>query len=99
MGNKPSLPGRDSTARSPRTDDILTAYKKRDLSRARDLVREACDESSSQLEKVGDTTAVLDWTRAIAPILSYQKNLNKDFHCLLEMPHFANKLVGVTLTS
>ncbi|XP_073917852.1 leucine-rich repeat serine/threonine-protein kinase 1 isoform X4 [Castor canadensis] len=51
MGNKPSLPGRDSTARSPRTDDILTAYKKRDLSRARDLVREACDESSSQLEK------------------------------------------------
>lgn len=51
MGSKLSATGGDSTARSPRTEDIHTAYKKRDLSRAHHLLREACEESTSQLEK------------------------------------------------
>uniref|UniRef100_A0A8C6QHT0 Leucine-rich repeat serine/threonine-protein kinase 1 n=2 Tax=Nannospalax galili TaxID=1026970 RepID=A0A8C6QHT0_NANGA len=51
MGSKLSAPGDDSTVRPPSTEDIHTAYKQRDLSRARDLLREACEESESQLEK------------------------------------------------
>ncbi|XP_066094861.1 leucine-rich repeat serine/threonine-protein kinase 1 isoform X2 [Saccopteryx bilineata] len=48
MGSKLSAPG---TVQCPGTEDIHTAYKQGDLSRARHLLREACDESVSQLEK------------------------------------------------
>lgn len=51
MGSKLSMPGGDPTARSPRTEGIHDAYKRGDPSRARHLLREACDESTSQLEK------------------------------------------------
>lgn len=52
MGSKLSMPGGDPTAQSPRTEGIHDAYKRGDPSRARHLLREACDESTSQLEKV-----------------------------------------------
>ncbi|ELK02289.1 Leucine-rich repeat serine/threonine-protein kinase 1 [Pteropus alecto] len=52
MGSKLSTPGSDPTAQCPGTEDIHTAYKRGDTSRARHLLREACDESASQLEKV-----------------------------------------------
>ncbi|XP_024897004.1 leucine-rich repeat serine/threonine-protein kinase 1 [Pteropus alecto] len=51
MGSKLSTPGSDPTAQCPGTEDIHTAYKRGDTSRARHLLREACDESASQLEK------------------------------------------------
>ncbi|XP_023384783.1 leucine-rich repeat serine/threonine-protein kinase 1 [Pteropus vampyrus] len=51
MGSKLSTPGSDPTAQCPGTEDIHTAYKRGDTSRARHLLREACDESTSQLEK------------------------------------------------
>ncbi|XP_036699621.1 leucine-rich repeat serine/threonine-protein kinase 1 isoform X6 [Balaenoptera musculus] len=51
MGSKLSMPGGDTTARSPRTEGIHAAYKRGDASRAQHLLREACDESTSQLEK------------------------------------------------
>ncbi|XP_004623505.1 leucine-rich repeat serine/threonine-protein kinase 1 [Octodon degus] len=52
MGSKPSTPGGDSTApRPPGTEGIHTAYRQGDLGRARDLLREACEDSTSQLEK------------------------------------------------
>uniref|UniRef100_A0A8C7ANZ7 Leucine-rich repeat serine/threonine-protein kinase 1 n=1 Tax=Neovison vison TaxID=452646 RepID=A0A8C7ANZ7_NEOVI len=51
MGSKPSTPGGDPTAQCPRTEGIHAAYKQGDPSRARHLLREACDESTSQLEK------------------------------------------------
>nr|KAF6399325.1 leucine rich repeat kinase 1 [Molossus molossus] len=51
MGSKLSAPGGDPTVRCPGTEDIHTAYKQGDSSRARHLLREACDESTSQLEK------------------------------------------------
>lgn len=52
MGSKLSTPGSDPTAQCPGTEDIHTAYRQGDPSRARHLLREACDESTSQLEKV-----------------------------------------------
>lgn len=52
MGSKVSMPGSDPTARCPGTEDIHTAYKQGDSSRARHLLREACDKGTSQLEKV-----------------------------------------------
>lgn len=52
MGSKLSMPDGDPTARCPGTEDIHTAYKQGDPSRARQLLRQACDESTSQLEKV-----------------------------------------------
>lgn len=51
MGSKLSVPGGDPTARCPGTEDIHTAYKQGDPSRARHLIREACDETTSQLER------------------------------------------------
>ncbi|XP_073657435.1 leucine-rich repeat serine/threonine-protein kinase 1 isoform X4 [Tursiops truncatus] len=51
MGSKLSMPGGDPTAQSPRTEGIHAAYKRGDASRAQHLLREACDESTSQLEK------------------------------------------------
>ncbi|XP_037001810.2 leucine-rich repeat serine/threonine-protein kinase 1 isoform X1 [Artibeus jamaicensis] len=51
MGGKLSTPSSDPTARCPGTEDIHTAYKEGDPSRARHLLREVCDESTSQLEK------------------------------------------------
>ncbi|XP_053437826.1 leucine-rich repeat serine/threonine-protein kinase 1 isoform X2 [Nycticebus coucang] len=51
MGSKPSTPGSDATAQSPRTECIHAAYRRGDLRRAQDLLREACGESESQLEK------------------------------------------------
>lgn len=52
MGSKLSTPGGDSTVpRSPRTEGIHTAYKQGDISMARDLLKEACEDSTSQLEK------------------------------------------------
>uniref|UniRef100_A0A286XAK7 non-specific serine/threonine protein kinase n=1 Tax=Cavia porcellus TaxID=10141 RepID=A0A286XAK7_CAVPO len=52
MGGKLSTPGGDSTApRSPRMECIHTAYKRGAFSRARDLLREACEDSTSPLEK------------------------------------------------
>lgn len=53
MGSKPSTPGGDCTAQALRTEDIHAAYRRGDSGRARDLLREACDESTSQLERVG----------------------------------------------
>lgn len=52
MGGKLSTPSGDPTVRCPGTEDIHTAYKEGDPGRARHLLREACDESTSQLEKV-----------------------------------------------
>lgn len=43
----------DPTVQCPGTEGIHAAYKQGDPSRARHLLREACDESTSQLEKVG----------------------------------------------
>lgn len=51
MGSKPSTPGGDPTVQCPGTEGIHAAYKQGDPSRARHLLREACDESISQLEK------------------------------------------------
>ncbi|XP_019493395.1 PREDICTED: leucine-rich repeat serine/threonine-protein kinase 1-like [Hipposideros armiger] len=51
MGSKLSTPGGDPTARCPGTEDIHIAYKQGDPSRARHLLREACDETTSQLER------------------------------------------------
>lgn len=52
MGSKLSTPGGDSAAlRSPRMEGIHAAYRQGDLSKARDLLREACEDSTSQLEK------------------------------------------------
>ncbi|XP_004593208.2 leucine-rich repeat serine/threonine-protein kinase 1 [Ochotona princeps] len=51
MGSKPSTPGSDCTAQTLRTEDIHAAYRRGDSGRARDLLREACEESTSQLEK------------------------------------------------
>ncbi|XP_010609370.1 leucine-rich repeat serine/threonine-protein kinase 1 isoform X1 [Fukomys damarensis] len=52
MGSKLSTPGGDSAAlRSPRMEGIHAAYRQGDLSKARDLLREACEDSASQLEK------------------------------------------------
>lgn len=53
MGSKLSASGGSSSVRSPSMEDIHTAYKQRNLSRARDLLREACEESESPQEKVG----------------------------------------------
>ncbi|XP_007958127.1 leucine-rich repeat serine/threonine-protein kinase 1 [Orycteropus afer afer] len=51
MGSKLSTPDSGCTVTSHRTQDIHIAYKQGNLCNARDLVREACDESTSQLEK------------------------------------------------
>ncbi|XP_012588205.1 PREDICTED: leucine-rich repeat serine/threonine-protein kinase 1 isoform X2 [Condylura cristata] len=51
MGGKPSTPGGVPTAPCPRTEGIHTAYKQGDTSRAQLLLREACDECTSPLEK------------------------------------------------
>lgn len=59
MGSKLSMPGGDPTAQSPRTEGIHAAYKRGDASRAQHLLREACDESTSQLEKVRSMPAPL----------------------------------------
>ncbi|GAB1292192.1 Leucine-rich repeat serine/threonine-protein kinase 1 [Apodemus speciosus] len=51
MGSKLSLPGGNSTVQCPGMEEIHTAYKQRNLSRARDLLREVCEESESPQEK------------------------------------------------
>uniref|UniRef100_A0A8I5R1G4 non-specific serine/threonine protein kinase n=1 Tax=Papio anubis TaxID=9555 RepID=A0A8I5R1G4_PAPAN len=51
MGSKPSTPGGDPTAQSPRTEGIRAAYRQGDRGGARDLLKEACDQCTSQLEK------------------------------------------------
>lgn len=51
MGSRLSASGGSSSVRSPSMEDIHTAYKQRNLSRARDLLREACEESESPQEK------------------------------------------------
>ncbi|EPY82802.1 hypothetical protein CB1_000623005 [Camelus ferus] len=51
MGGKLSMPGGALPAQSPGTEGIHAAYKRGDPSRARHLLIEACDESTSQLEK------------------------------------------------
>ncbi|XP_065762554.1 leucine-rich repeat serine/threonine-protein kinase 1 [Muntiacus reevesi] len=51
MGSKLSVPGSEPTAQGPRTEGIHAAYRRGDISRAQRLLREACDESTSQLEK------------------------------------------------
>ncbi|XP_059129208.1 leucine-rich repeat serine/threonine-protein kinase 1 [Peromyscus eremicus] len=51
MGSKLSAPGGSSSARSPSMEDIHTAYKQRNFSRARDLLREACEDTESPQEK------------------------------------------------
>ncbi|XP_012867565.1 PREDICTED: leucine-rich repeat serine/threonine-protein kinase 1 isoform X1 [Dipodomys ordii] len=43
MGSKLSVPAGDPPTCSPRTEDIHTAYKQRDLGRARHLLRQACE--------------------------------------------------------
>lgn len=75
MGGKLSTPGGDSTApRSPRMECIHTAYKRGAFSRARDLLREACEDSTSPLEKVESApclgaTLVLGWMRVTAQMI------------------------------
>ncbi|XP_077796593.1 leucine-rich repeat serine/threonine-protein kinase 1 isoform X3 [Macaca mulatta] len=51
MGSKPSTPGGGPTAQSPRTEGIRAAYRQGDRGGARDLLKEACDQCTSQLEK------------------------------------------------
>ncbi|XP_076980135.1 leucine-rich repeat serine/threonine-protein kinase 1 isoform X1 [Tamandua tetradactyla] len=51
MGSKASTPGSNPPAHFPRLEGIETAYKQGDTRKARGLVREACDESTSRLEK------------------------------------------------
>uniref|UniRef100_G1QJY7 Leucine-rich repeat serine/threonine-protein kinase 1 n=1 Tax=Nomascus leucogenys TaxID=61853 RepID=G1QJY7_NOMLE len=51
MGSKPSTPGGDPTAQSHRTEGIRAAYRQGDRGGARDLLKEACDQCTSQLEK------------------------------------------------
>ncbi|KAM4826424.1 leucine-rich repeat serine/threonine-protein kinase 1 [Thomomys bottae] len=52
MGGKLSVPVGEPPACSPKTEDIHTAYKQRDVGRARHLLRQACEEeSASPLEK------------------------------------------------
>ncbi|XP_071070427.1 leucine-rich repeat serine/threonine-protein kinase 1 isoform X2 [Dasypus novemcinctus] len=51
MGSKPSTPGNNPITRSPRIEGVDTAYRQGDPSKARDLVRETCDQSTSQREK------------------------------------------------
>lgn len=51
MGSKLSLPGGSSTVQCPSMEEIHTAYKQRNLSRARDLLRGVCEESESSQEK------------------------------------------------
>lgn len=51
MGSKLSMPGSEPMVQSPRTEGIHAAYRRGNISRAQHLLREACDESTSQLEK------------------------------------------------
>uniref|UniRef100_G1PJL3 Roc domain-containing protein n=1 Tax=Myotis lucifugus TaxID=59463 RepID=G1PJL3_MYOLU len=51
MGSKLATPDGDPAGRGPGTEDIHAAYKRGDPSRARHLLREACDECASQREK------------------------------------------------
>ncbi|XFF89199.1 PREDICTED: leucine-rich repeat serine/threonine-protein kinase 1 isoform X1 [Capra hircus] len=51
MGSKLSMPGGEPIVQSLRTEGIHAAYRRGDVSRAQHLLREACDESTSQLEK------------------------------------------------
>ncbi|ELK24187.1 Leucine-rich repeat serine/threonine-protein kinase 1 [Myotis davidii] len=51
MGSKLATPDGDPAGRRPGTEDIHAAYKRGDLSRARQLLREACEECASQREK------------------------------------------------
>lgn len=75
MGSKPSTPGGDPTAQSPRTEGIRAAYRQGDRGGARDLLKEACDQCTSQLEKVGGvpapaaTNAVLGWRKVTAQMI------------------------------
>lgn len=57
MGSKLSASGGSSSVRSPSMEDIHTAYKQRNFSRAHDLLREACEETESPQEKVGGMPA------------------------------------------
>ncbi|KAM6202380.1 leucine-rich repeat serine/threonine-protein kinase 1 [Rhynchocyon petersi] len=49
--SKPSTTSSDYTETSLQTEVIHTAYKQGDHSKAQDLIREACEQSKSQLEK------------------------------------------------
>ncbi|KAL6087425.1 hypothetical protein STEG23_002715, partial [Scotinomys teguina] len=51
MGSKLSVPGDSASVRSPSMEDIHTAYKQRNFSRARDLLRQACEVAESPQEK------------------------------------------------
>ncbi|KAJ1069628.1 hypothetical protein K5549_006212 [Capra hircus] len=51
MGSKLSMPGGEPIVQSLRTEGIHAAYRRGDVRRAQHLLREACDESTSQLEK------------------------------------------------
>lgn len=51
MGSKLATPDGDPAGRRPGTEDIHAAYKRGDPSRARQLLREACEECASQREK------------------------------------------------
>ena len=59
MGSKLSVPGSEPTAQGLRTEGIHAAYRRGNISRAQHLLREACDESTSQLEKVRSMPALL----------------------------------------
>lgn len=59
MGSKLSMPGGEPIVQSLRTEGIHAAYRRGDVSRAQHLLREACDESTSQLEKVRSMPALL----------------------------------------
>ncbi|XP_069481127.1 leucine-rich repeat serine/threonine-protein kinase 1 isoform X2 [Ambystoma mexicanum] len=51
MGNKQSTLGSGSTGQCPMTENIEAAYKKGDTSKALELVKTACQENLSKLEK------------------------------------------------
>ncbi|XP_048225127.1 LOW QUALITY PROTEIN: leucine-rich repeat serine/threonine-protein kinase 1 [Perognathus longimembris pacificus] len=58
MGSKLSVPVGDPPERSPRTQDIHTAYKQRDVGRARRLLRQACEEEDVSPQEKGQLLGV-----------------------------------------
>lgn len=106
MGSKLSTPGSDPTAQCPGTEDIHTAYRQGDPSRARHLLREACDESTSQLEKVRPEptrparTGPL-WAharRSRLPFVCHHRHGNGDSCYVPERPRFPLKRAGASPT-
>lgn len=101
MGSKLSVPGGDPTARCPGTEDIHTAYKEGDPSRARHLLKEAYDETTSQLERVRSTPAPpaknegarLDKCCRSDYLFAISLIVMGIFYRVLEIPCFTRKLM------